>query len=113
MEPVPPSPTRVLVADVWADEQCTVKPSGEGAQVYVRVLRADLIQEGYTWGSSDDFNTFMSVDVTNDPPEWELSLWVDYQSGLRDLPFSNGIILCSNGGVIMPFGSQTEFYIDL
>lgn len=113
MEPVPPGPSRVLVLDVYADESCTVKPSGLVSTIYVRVTNSNLVTGGFVWGSAADESSYASIIQDAEYGDCYFEVWIDFVSPSLPYPLADGVYMLEQVSDFDVTGYMTEFYIDL
>lgn len=109
MEPTPPS--QRLVATVWADPECTVRPSGEVDTVYLRVeMDIDTYPLDLSAGPGDGQQLSFTGDA--DMGEYGCVLWVDFPALLEDSPFRSGdVIECSTTDSVVVDNFTMDFYL--
>lgn len=109
MEPTPPGPR--LVATVWANPECTVRPSGEVNTVYLRVeldIGPNDLDVSSGTGEGQQLTFFGDADLA----EYSCALWVDFYSSLRSSPFRSGdVIDCSTPYGVVVDNYTMDFYL--
>lgn len=109
MEPTPPGPR--LVATVWANSDCTIRPSGEVDTVYLRV-EMDIGPGNLNVSSGPGDGQQLEFFYSTDPVEYLLVLWVDFGSSVFAAPFRSGdVIECSTPSGIVVDNFTMDFYL--
>lgn len=108
-------PTPPADIQVWADEECTVRPEPNAAYSTLYLLVNGLPETNKEWNSGVQFSNLLFT-ITDDPEEYNFELYWEFHSiALADPPAAGSVIpVTADGDEPVTLGSSltVDFYID-